>query len=236
MIRLARYSGMSAAALVLAALLGGLFLMDRTSTVAFADVADVIKNVKQAKSVTLTSRQKFGNQPEFTFKWSMQGNAVRMEIPDQLIHIADLKKKKGLQINIPRKTAYEFPLEKPVAGAFANPVDQIRRVNAKDAERIGEERLDGRKTIVYRFEKIDFLGAKGKGRMKVWVDPKTKLPVRIRIGMNTRRGAKPQDRPFDTVMTLEDFEWNKSLDPKLFRLKVPDGYTVKQGRPGPRTP
>ena len=71
--------------------------------------------------------------------------------------------------------------------------------------------------------------------MKVWVNPKTKLPVKIRLGVNTRRGAKPKDRPFDTVLIFEDFEWNKKLDPKLFSLKVPKGYTVKQGRPGPNS-
>ena len=93
--------------------------------------------------------------------------------------------------------------------------------------------MNGRKAIVYQVEQIDLFGMKGKGDMKIWVDPKTKLPVKIRIGVNSRLGSKPEDRPFDTQMTFEQFEWNKRLDPKLFSLDVPKGFEVKKGRPGP---
>lgn len=229
MFRIARYSGLSAAVIALA-VIGALLFINGTQPLAFADV---VENVKNAKSVTLTSRQKFGSQPEFAFTWSFQGDNLRMEIPDQVIIIGNLKKKKGLQINVATKTAYAYTIEDGLVGGFADPVDQIRQAKPDDAKAVGEEKLNDRKTLVYEFDQIDFLGMKGKGQMKVWVDPETKLPVKIRVGANTRSGSKPSDRPFDTVMILEDFEWNKKLDPALFKLEAPEGYTVKQGRPGP---
>lgn len=227
MFRIARYSGLSAAVIALA-VIGTLVI--GTQPLAFADV---VENVKKAKSVTLTSRQIIGSQPALVFAWYLQGDNLRMEIPDQVIVIGNLEQKKGLQINVASKTAYEYEVEEGVLGAFANPVDQIRQVKPDDAKAVGEEQLNDRKTLVYEFDRIDFLGMEGKGQMKVWVDPETKLPVKIRVGANTRSGSKSGDRPFDTVMILEDFEWNKKLNPELFKLEAPEGYQVKQGRFGP---
>lgn len=231
MLRIARYSSLSAVAVALAAFLGWFAFLNGTSSVAFADV---IKNVRKAKSVTITNRQKIGNQPEFEFKISIQQDHFRMEVPDAFAMIADIKNKKALQIDHGNNVAYKVPVTDEMAKRFANPIDQFRKLQPKDAKRRGDEQLNGKTTDVYIVNKIDFLGFKGEGEMKIWVDPKTKLPLKIRIGVNSRRGSKSTDRPFDTVMVYEDFEWNKKLDSKLFELKIPKGYKVVEGAPGPK--
>lgn len=233
MIRIARYSSLSAAALTVVALIGWFAFLSGTSTPAFGDV---IKNVQQAESVTMTNRQKIGSQPEFEFKFSMQKQHFRMEVPDSFVFIADLKQKKALQIDHVHKLVYQMPVSEEAAKGFTNPIAQFRNLKPKDAERRGDERLNGKTAHVYIVKKIDLLGFKGEGEMKIWVDPKTKLPLKIRVGANTRMGSKATDRPFDTVITFEDFQWNRKLDPKLFELKVPAGYKVVKGAPGPKPP
>jgi outer membrane lipoprotein-sorting protein len=57
---------------------------------------------------------------------------------------------------------------------------------------------------------------------KVWVDPKTSLPVRIAV-------ERPADGgKVETVFSFEQFTWNESLDPDLFKLEVPKGFTVTE--------
>ena len=60
----------------------------------------------------------------------------------------------------------------------------LRQLKDQDAERIGEEVLDGRRTQVYRLKKADFMDLRitEPEVAKVWVDPKTSLPVRIAYG------------------------------------------------------
>lgn len=229
MIRIARYSSLTAVTIAVAAVIGWFTLMNGTSNAAFGDV---IKNVKEAKSVTLTNKQKIGNQPEFVFKISIQNDHFRMEMPRSFAMIADLKKKKVVQLNHARKVAHEYSFSDEVARRFANPIEQFRKLQPDAAKRQGDEQLGGKNTYVYIVNDIDFLGFKGEGEMKIWVDPKTKLPLKIRVGVNSRKGSKSTDRPFDTVITYEDFEWNRKLDPKLFELKVPTGYKAIQGMPG----
>ncbi|MBC8869105.1 MAG: hypothetical protein H8E44_06790 [Planctomycetes bacterium] len=230
MFRIARYSGFAAAASILVVLGVWFLAVNGGAGVAFADV---VQNVKEAKSVTLTCRQKLGRQPELEFKWSLQGNAIRMEIPGQMTMIGDIQQKKGLQLDHLRKIAYQVPAHNDLAASFANPIEQFRKIRPEDARRLGEEQVGEQKAIVYQLEKFEFMGIKAEGEMKIWVDPGTELPVKIQIGLNSRRGSKAEDRPFDTVMTFERFTWNKRLDPKLFSLEIPEGYEAKEGQPGP---
>jgi len=231
MFRIARYSGFAAAASILVVFGVWFLAVNGGAGVAFADV---VQNVKEAKSVTLICRQKIGRQPELEFKWSLQGNAIRMEIPGQLTMIGDIQQKKGLQLDHIRKIAYQIPAHNDVvASNFTNPIEQFRKIRPKDARRLGEEQVNGQKTIVYQLEKFEFMDLIAEGEMKIWVDPATELPVKIQVGLNSRHGSKAEDRPFDTVMTFERFKWNKHLDPKLFSLEIPEGYEAKEGLPGP---
>src|SRR5437763_15907807 len=80
--------------------------------------------------------------------------------------------------------------------ARANPIEELRKLKNDDAERIGEEEIDGRKTQVYRLKKADFIELRlGEGdTAKLWVDPKTGLPVRIRIDGQTPASRGPSDK------------------------------------------
>jgi hypothetical protein len=55
----------------------------------------------------------------------------------------------------------------------------------------------------------------------VWVDPKTELPVRMQILVKNVKGVLDDK----LQITLDEFEWDKELDPTLFSLEPPAGYT-----------
>jgi hypothetical protein len=242
MFRLVRYSTAAAAVMLLAVLAGWLFLIDHP--LAFADV---VEQVKKAKSVTFVTKMPSILQGRekgiLQQKFYIQGDASRMEIPSAqegvqvppdappvlLAFIADAKQKKALQLDFVRKTAQIMKVDEKrwqeMAKGLANPVEQLRQLKDQEAERIGEEVLDGRKTQVYRLKKTDiFMGVRVTEPevAKVWVDPKTSLPVRIAV-------ERPADGgKVETVFSFEQFTWNESLDPDLFKLEVPKGFTVTE--------
>jgi hypothetical protein len=241
MIRIARYGSIATAAAVLLAL-GGVMLLHRNAALAFGEV---VERVKEAKSVTFITKMPGilqGKKGIKQQKFYIQGDAYRMEIPSAqegaqvppdappvlLAIIADAKQKKALQLDFVRKTAQIMKGDEKgwqeMAKGLANPVEQLRLLKDEDAERIGEEVLNGRKTQVYRLKKTDiFMGVRVTEPevAKVWVDPKTSLPVRFAV-------ERPADGgKVETVIVFEQFTWNKDRDPNLFKVEVPKGFTLK---------
>jgi hypothetical protein len=238
---IARYSTVAAAIIVSAVLAGWLFLKDHAAGPAFADV---VEQVKHAKSVTFVAMvkptQKSAIMEE---KFYIQGDAFRMELigaedtpvpvhepPVWLAIIADAKQKKALELDFDRKIARAIRGDEGVwqemAKGLANPIEQLRQLKDQDAEKIGEEVLDGRKTQVYRLKKADIIGLRltGPEVAKVWVDVKTRLPVRIAI---ERASA---DGKVDAAFSFDHFGWNESFDPDLFKQEVPKGFSSKKGK------
>jgi hypothetical protein len=79
-----------------------------------------------------------------------------------------------------------------------------------------DEYLDGRKTKVYEMKGVEVKELGGTAELKLWIDPKTGLPVRSRAV--TRVGEKT----YSATATYLGFD--EDLDPKLFDTAVPDGY------------
>jgi outer membrane lipoprotein-sorting protein len=225
MFRIARYSSATAAA-ILIAVFGWLFITDQGRP-AFAGV---IENVQQAQSVTLTNKQTIGKGPTMTMKWYIEGERIRMELPGAVAFVTNLGENTVHELNLRDKTATARPTPAGGRQAFANPVSHLQDAKPENAMQIGTEQLNGRPVELYRIDKIDFLGAKGNGEMKVWVDSETGLPVKILMDQPQKeRGSR-------NTIELTDFEWNKDLDASLF--VVPADFTVKEAQhpatgPGP---
>ena len=58
------------------------------------------------------------------------------------------------------------------------------------------------------------------GVYKVWIDPKTELPVRAKFTDTVGKG----------LFTFDFEDWNKELDAKLFTLDPPAGYNLVEGK------
>jgi outer membrane lipoprotein-sorting protein len=241
MFRLIRHSSAGAAAALVAILAGWLFLVDHPAALAFADV---LENVKNAKSVTFVIKTPTVIQGTkkgvLQQKIYVQGDAYRLELPSVqegaqappdappivMAFVVDYERKDTLLLDYTTKTAKKIKGDEKtwqqMAKTMADPIKQLRELKDQDVERLGEEELDGRKALVYRLKKTDiFMGltiSKAE-TAKLWVDAKTGLPVRIAVG-----DPSDKDKPF---IVFEQFTWNAALAPDLFKLEVPKGFTLK---------
>ena len=245
MFRIAGYSSAVAAAVLFVIAATGLFLLDRTAAPAFADV---VENVRKAKSVTFVTKMptlvKGKEGGILQQKVYVQGEVLRMEVPSAqegvtvpadappilLAIIMDPKQKKALQLDFTKKTAKFLKPDDDkkwaaMAKAFANPVEQLSQLKGDDAEHLGKEELDGVKTEVYKLKKKDiFLGMHltGGETAKLWVDAKSGLPVRITIE------PAPNSKDKTPLFVFEQFKWNEALDADLFKLEAPKGFTIEK--------
>ena len=232
MFRIARYGSLATAGLVLIILGASFLLMDRNAGFAFGQV---VQKVKDAKSVNFRCKQKIkSDSPTLVQRWFMQGNGVRMEMPGKqesfqvdepiiMALIGNLKQKRGIQLNFKDKVAKLISIEDNVAKSFANPIDQLRTLKDQDAKREADEELDGHKTHVYSLKRIDIFGGNGKtgagDSFRLWVNPKTGLPVRIVVeGLHSEKKDK-------MVLIFDEFVWNEPMAPEMFSVDLPKGFT-----------
>jgi hypothetical protein len=134
------------------------------------------------------------------------------------ILIADSATGNEIMLNVKGKLAYRIPqptgraldfygLFRDLAAAGSTPIDEYidkagRRYPGfagKSAVKIGEKET----------WKID---------VKVWSDPKTKLPVRAQI--------RPAELGEQASILIEQIEFDPPLDEAIFDMTIPEGYTV----------
>ena len=65
-----------------------------------------------------------------------------------------------------------------------------------------------------------------RAELFVWVDPETLLPTEVSLGCRY-----PDTGRLKASFRWEQFEWNKPIDPDLFKLAVPDSYKLIEGPP-----
>ena len=216
MLRIARYSTALAAGLLIAVARGTLAIINYSTPAAFAGM---LENVRHADSVTFISKQKIGNNPTLEVKGYLQREHFRWELLGVLAFVADFDAKSVVELNLVAKTATARPFPKGDNNPFANPIQAIENAKPDDAKLIRTETLEGKSVDLYEINKIDFMGSHGDGTTSVWVDRKTGLPVKIVLD-------DPSDKPGASVrLEFESFEWNKSVDAKLF--KIPEDFTFK---------
>ncbi|MHC4406085.1 MAG: LolA family protein [Planctomycetota bacterium] len=230
MLRITRYVGACAAAALLVGLI--LWLPGRGSA-----LAEVIAKVKSAQSVRFVAHQQLGGPPTVSLKMAFQGHAARMEMPGYFVLVADFQEKSVLQLYLDKKRAFRYEMDEEAAKGFSsmfkNPIDNFAKLTDDDGEKTGESELDGRKVDVYRLKKfwdIELNEAVDRGAIRAWVDQESGLPVRIAIRASFHVDGKSND-----WIVMEKFTWNEPLDAGLFRLDVPEGFTLIEGEPTPET-
>lgn len=209
--RFVRWSaGLAATVAVLFA--GIAALMHQSSSALFAEV---IEKVKAAHSVRFEMTTRFGQQPDQTWKWYLDGGQIRIESLNGQISV--VMNKLAIQLDHIRKRAEPLAHPERLPGNV-NLVEQLRQAAGQDAEFIGEETIESRSARVYRVAQVNILGIQGDAEMLVWVDAKTELPTKIVI--------RDTDPKHPTEFRAEKFAWNEPLDPKLFSVDVPAGYEL----------
>ncbi len=97
--------------------------------------------------------------------------------------------------------------------------EQVRRFAAGKVEKLPEQMIDGKRAVGFRF--VERGERTGKTLVRnIWVDPATKLPIRMEATYGSPRG------PNDGDAMRSEFIWDAPLDPALFSTEPPEGYTV----------
>ncbi len=216
--------------IVLAGLLS--WLVPRAGTTrAFADVAEAINGIRTATwKITQTVPQP-DDKPKIIRETGMfmapdkERTETLMDKNLASIQIFDGQKEKMLALSVPLKWALVTDL-KNVSGQHPVPPPFVvlRETIAKaknggkggEVQHLGVETIDGHRTEVF-LVRSKIPETETTTETKLWVDPKTSLPVRVRMTSN---------KTAEYLMT--DFQYDVPLAPDLFSVEVPKGYTAQQ--------
>lgn len=88
-----------------------------------------------------------------------------------------------------------------------------------DGQPQGRERVDGIDTEVFKV-------TRGESTQTFWINPATRLPVRMTDRFNMPDGAM--------TIEMKDFEWDPEVDPALLAVAVPEGYARSDLNPAAR--
>ncbi len=117
-----------------------------------------------------------------------------------------------LTLDPARKSAIVFEMANPKEDFVTKTVESLRNLPGKDAKPAGKERIGDVEAEGYRVVQDGL-------PVLAWVDPKTRLPLRIDVV--ARIGDK------EVKATLTDFRLDPPLDDALFRTEPPAGYSLQ---------
>ncbi len=211
---LARYGVVGVAVVI--GLLAIVFLVDRGAAFSFADVLD---KVERSRSVRFVCKLESAGRPGPETKMWLQGDFMRYEFAEgAIVHVFDTSRLKGLELHPFRKVAKEVDRVGQVpAEEFRDLIGQLRNLKQQKnvtVMQLADEMVGERNCHVF-----EVTGAKAlriQGKWKLWVDPKTELPVKMHVGDE------------NNSITFEQIVWDERLDPALFAMTVPAGFVFEQ--------
>ncbi len=222
--RIMRYLRIGAFSATAATFVGAMILLTwNGSAIAFEKVREKVKKVD---SVTYVDTQVDPQGYTKEVRYYNRGKQSRMElVKTGNVYVFDYAKRKALSI-APSIRAYELYeiLEEDTDAQSAQFVAEVKRLLEGTAVEDGTETIDEIKATTFKIDGGTMYNTKANYR--VWVDPKTALPVRISY---ERKQTDPTDASL-VKRTFGHFDWNPTLKDELFSLEVPEGYT--EGIPG----
>jgi len=103
----------------------------------------------------------------------------------------------------------------------ASPRQWVKNILSEDYTELGQSNINGIEVEGVEVQNSKLLGG-DEGSIRLWVDIKTNLPVRMELkGMMMESGAK---RPMTFVM--DAFQWDVKLDASIFEPNIPADYTL----------
>ncbi|QEH35252.1 hypothetical protein OJF2_38000 [Aquisphaera giovannonii] len=210
-----------AAAVMIA--VGGLFLAGSPllpgAPVSFREVAEKIRDAQTLSYTMTTEIPDSPKMPPVRLSFKQPG-LLRTEVvgTPAIAVIWDFKAGKRLYLDPARKVALildgRLPGEpKPGEVDLATKgVEEFRRLGTAEGEALGEKRIGDVLAKGFR------VAEKPGHETLVWVDPKTRLPIRV-----------DQSAPFSgktSHTTMTDIRLDPPLEDDLFRLDPPPGYEV----------
>ncbi|MHC4544805.1 MAG: LolA family protein [Planctomycetota bacterium] len=216
------------------------------SGVALADVLTRIEQVKAymyKMSQTVTGRYPDGKpinvevqstvlvSQEHGVKINYETSPLPITGQRILQEIYILPAQKTITILMPNEKKYsemefdETSLEEWAKG-FNDPSFMVRQILSCEHTSLGKSIIDGIEVEEFQTTDRSISGetfSQFDVKMKIWVDVKTQLPVRLEIETNK------DDKMRHMWAVVQDFQWDVSVDASEFEPVIPDDYTV--GRP-----
>lgn len=202
-----------------------------SSNMAFADVAKALDSLRNATydftseiknpvdGYTITSNAKgFFLAPSLErVEMSMSIGSAKDKV--RSIMILDCLAAKGITLLPEQKKAMIINISttEKSAGGTSNMFETVRRVvqegstgSGEKVESLGKKEIDGTLAVGFRTRN-------NMGDMTLWADPQTARLVRVNIDKFSGGGHA----------VLSNFRYDMELDPSLFSLEPPAGYTVQ---------
>lgn len=230
-----RYSTMLRIAAALILLAAPALLLWPGRPAAAISLDDVRQAVDATRTVTLTTEQDSpapGGPPMRTRVLIQAPSLMRVEMENSYT-VIDMAARRTIAVNLADKRV--MIVENQRAGLADLPPDfsfygLIRGLADREARPLDSRTIDGREAIGFQIDE-PLLPASSQGpprpqptTTRVWVDPATRLPVRVESVMKVEAVTKSDPGERTEVMT--DFVFDQELDPALFSFDIPEGFEV----------
>jgi outer membrane lipoprotein-sorting protein len=235
--KLRRMFSLAATVVLAAAVIGWLASQSRrTDGTAFAQM---IQRVTTARTARFTTRLALPGQSEVVAQTTlMEPGWMRQVISHDkidLVQVLNTEQNKMLVLLPQQKQAQLMSLAGlPEQSKNANIIDKFRKLDPSRAELLGEEEIDGRRVLKYRYDDP-------AGYYIVWLDAEKKLPVKVAMSdtdkatddatENATENATESDMEIaieiaieNEVVTMTDLEWNISVDKSQFSFDIPADF------------
>ncbi|MFK7788375.1 MAG: outer membrane lipoprotein carrier protein LolA [Phycisphaeraceae bacterium] len=207
--------------------------MTPSKAIAFEDVATAILAINNASYETHTVVYQDGEQPEIEDPYTVYmqfPQRVRVELPMDIVAIADVPADKLLFLNAELKEAFlidglsNFTDDQKPTNLIAEIQDHFRKAQKNEAlgkvkyTKLGQKLIKGQQAIGYRVhdpEDQDFDTA------DIWSDAKTALPIQIDY-------IAVIDETTKVISTLKNFKYDQDFDADLFSLTPPKDYKLSK--------
>lgn len=234
---------MAVAAVVIIACFAGMFMFDRTSDVALADVLNRIEQISvyMYRMSMSTSGQMVAGQPinqemDVTILVSHDYDAkviTEMSSPVGAENITQemymLPKKKAMIMLMPGQKKY---MQMDLSDKMVEQTQQqnndprlmIKQILDCKYESLGFSTIDGVEVEGFQTSDPNYLGGMmGQVDVKIWVDVETQLPVRSEMNM--------QMGEIQMNAVMYDFQWDVIVDATEFEPVIPEDYTAFTNEP-----
>lgn len=201
--------GAAAAIIAVVLLLMAFVIAQTNSSLALADVLRKVKATRTLRAVVV--------DPNGGGTLYVSGKRRRIEL-DRAIVIADSDTGEQLMLDSRNKSAYQLA-PKQMTSALLDYYDMFRQLSAAASTPVDEYTDQaGKKYPGFSGKTALKIGkAKWNVETKLWINPKSKLPVRLEI--------RPTEGP-KWVLLVEQIEFDVPLDDAIFDMTIPHDYAI----------
>ena len=184
--------------------------------------AQVVEKVQQTQSVTFKIKGKNLACPAGeSIQFIILSDGMSRWDSSQEYRVEDIKTHKFMEVDKKNRTANiiegYLPRDSEKEDIYTF-YEMLRNIRKEAVEHLPDEEIDGRMAMVFRVKIKEAFEVDKTPLWKVWVDPKTELPIRIEM----------QDENGKTESgVMYEIEFDQPFDSSLFSFAPPEGYTVR---------